>query len=211
VFLPIAERLGMIGELTEALLAKALQEVHNWPRDITLCFNLSAFDLMRPHTMANVQRMVVRSGIEPQRIEFEITETAAMEDLVQVAETIRQLHDLGCRVSLDDFGTGFSSLGHIHRLRLDKIKIDSSFVHDIDRSDTGPSIVRSIVALGAELGMEVIVEGVETGAQRHILEGLGCRLMQGFLFGRPVSAGGVARLIAASNGIDAAADTLMLP
>jgi diguanylate cyclase (GGDEF)-like protein len=211
VFLPIAERLGMIGELTETLLAKALHEARTWPRAVSLCFNLSAFDLMRPNTMANVQRMVLRSGVEPQRIEFEITETAAMEDLVQVAETIRQLHEFGSRVSLDDFGTGFSSLGHIHRLRLDKIKVDSSFVRDIDRSDTGPSIVRSIVALGAELGMEVIVEGVETETQRRILEGLGCRLMQGYLFGRPVPAGSVARLIAESEGIGAAADTLMLP
>jgi diguanylate cyclase (GGDEF)-like protein len=210
VFLPIAERLGMIGELTEALLAKALQEAQSWPRPITICFNLSAFDLMRPNTMANVQRMVLRSGIEPHRIEFEITETAAMEDFVQVAETIAQLHDLGSRVSLDDFGTGFSSLGHIHRLRLDKIKVDSSFVRDIDRSDTGPSIIRSIVALCAELGMEVIVEGVETETQRRILEGLGCRLMQGYLFGRPLCAGGVAELIAEREGIGEAAETLVL-
>jgi diguanylate cyclase (GGDEF)-like protein len=211
VFLPVAERLGMIGDLTETLLAKALQEAQSWPPGITLCFNLSAFDLMRPNTMATVQRMVIRSGIEPQRIEFEITETAAMEDFVLVAEAIRQLHDLGSRVSLDDFGTGFSSLGHIHRLRLDKIKVDSSFVRDIDHSDTGPSIVRSIVALGAELGMEVIVEGVETETQRRILAGLGCRLMQGYLFGKPVSAGCVAALIAASDGIGEAVETLVLP
>jgi diguanylate cyclase (GGDEF)-like protein len=211
VFLPIAERLGMTGELTETLLDKALQAAQSWPRPITLCFNLSAFDLMRPTTMAHVKRMVLRSGIEPHRIEFEITETAALEDFVQVAETIGQLHDLGSRVSLDDFGAGFSSLGHIHRLRLDKIKVDSSFVHDIDRSDTGPSIIRSVVALCAELGMEVIVEGVERETQRRILEGLGCRLMQGYLFGRPVSAGCIAELVAETGEVGEGAKALVLP
>jgi diguanylate cyclase (GGDEF)-like protein len=195
VFLPMAERLGLIGALTETLLGKALLAVQNWPPRVTLCFNLSAFDLMRPATMERVRQMVVDSGIAPSRIEFEITETAAMEDFGQVAVAIGQLHDLGARVSLDDFGTGFSSLGHIHRLNLDKLKMDGSFVRDIDRSTTAPSIIRSILALCADLGMDCVVEGVETEKQRGILEGLGCHLMQGYLFSRPVPAEWVAELV----------------
>jgi diguanylate cyclase (GGDEF)-like protein len=196
VFLPMAERLGLIGELTERLLGKALLAAQNWPPRVALCFNLSAFDLMRPATMERVRQMVMGSGIEPSRIEFEITETAAMEDFGQVAVAIGQLHELGARVSLDDFGTGFSSLGHIHRLSLDKIKMDSSFVRDIDRSATAQGIVRSILGLCADLGMDCVVEGVETETQRRILEALGCHLMQGYLFSRPIPAGRVAALIA---------------
>jgi diguanylate cyclase (GGDEF)-like protein len=199
VFLPMAERLGLIGELTETLLGKALLAAQHWPPGLTLCFNLSAFDLARPATMERVRQMVIGSGIAPSRIEFEITETAAMGDLGQVAEAIERLHALGSRVSLDDFGSGFSSLGHIHRLRLDQIKMDRSFVHDIDRSTTAPSIIRSILALCADLGMDCVVEGVETETQRRILEGLGCRLMQGYLFSRPISAEGVAALVAAQE------------
>jgi diguanylate cyclase (GGDEF)-like protein len=205
VFLPMAERLGLIGALTEALLVKALRAAQHWPTRLNLCFNLSAYDLMRPATMERVRAMVIDSGIAPYRIDFEITETAAMEDFDEVAGAIGRLRDLGARVSLDDFGTGFSSLGHIHRLRLDRLKLDGSFVRDIDRSATAPGIVRSIIALCADLGMECVVEGVETETQRRVLEGLGCRFMQGYLFSRPVPAGRIAALIGEDDRDDGAA------
>ena len=195
IFLPIAERRQLMGKITETLLAKALQVARLWPRHVTLCFNLSACDVMNPATMAAVQRIVLRSGVEPSRVEFEITETAAMEDFAQVVSSIGLLRDLGARIALDDFGAGFSSLGRLLLLKVDKIKIDKSFVSEIGHSRTAPSIIRSVVNLCADLGIDCVVEGVETEFQRAILEGLGCRWMQGYLFSKPISARSLASLL----------------
>jgi diguanylate cyclase (GGDEF)-like protein len=195
IFLPIAERRQLIGQVTETLLAKALKAAKPWPRHVTLCFNLSACDVMSPATMAAVQRIVLASGIEPSRVEFEITETAAMEDFAQVVTSIGQLRDLGARIALDDFGSGFSSLGRLLLLRVDKIKIDKSFVSEIGHSRTAPSIIRSVVNLCEDLGIDCVVEGVETEFQRAILQGLGCRSMQGYLFSKPISASNLAALL----------------
>ena len=186
IFLPIAERRQLIGRVTETLLAKALHAARPWPRHVMLCFNLSACDVMSPVTMAAVQRIVLKSGIEPSRVEFEITETAAMEDFTQVVASIALLRDLGSRIALDDFGSGFSSLGRLLLLKVDKIKIDKSFVNEIGHSRTAPSIIRSVVTLCDDLGIDCVVEGVETEYQRTILQGLGCRWMQGYLFSKPV-------------------------
>ncbi len=196
IFLAIAERRQLIGKVTETLLGKALQAARPWPRHVTLCFNLSACDVMSPATMAAVQRIVLKSGIEPSRVEFEITETAAMEDLTQVVTSIEQLRDLGSRISLDDFGAGFSSLGRLLLLKVDKIKVDKSFVSELGLNRTAPSIIRSVVALCEDLDIDCVVEGVETELQRSILQGLGCRLMQGYLFAKPMSSANLAALLA---------------
>jgi diguanylate cyclase (GGDEF)-like protein len=196
IFLPIAERRQLMGHVTETLLAKALQAAKPWPRHVMLCFNLSACDLMSPVTMAAIQQMVLKSGIEPGRVEFEITETAAMEDFTQVVASIGQLRDLGTRIALDDFGSGFSSLGRLLLLQVDKIKIDKSFVDEIGHSRTAASIIRSVVCLCEDLGIDCVVEGVETEFQRTILQKLGCRWMQGYLFSKPVSPGSLAAFIA---------------
>jgi diguanylate cyclase (GGDEF)-like protein len=196
VFLPLAERRQLMGQVTETLLAKALHVALPWPRHVTLCFNLSACDLMSPATMAAVQRIVLRSGIEPSRVEFEITETAAMEDFAQVVTSIGQLRDLGVRIALDDFGSGFSSLARLLLLKVDKIKIDRSFVSEIGVSPTAPSIIRSVVGLCEDLGIDCVVEGVETEFQRAILQSLGCRWMQGYLFSKPISSSSLAAMLA---------------
>lgn len=186
VFIPIAERCRLIGRVTRILLARALESARDWPEELCVSFNLSAQDLTTPETMAAVRRIVLASGIAPGRIHFEITETAAMQDFAQASETLSMLRQIGARISLDDFGTGFSSLSHVHRLRPDRIKIDRCFVADLEAGAGSRDIVVSIVQLCAALGIDCIVEGVETAAQRSILSGLGCRLMQGYLFGRPM-------------------------
>jgi len=191
-FIVAAERTHWIGRLTQTLLAKALAEAAAWPDNLSIAFNLSAQDITSPDTIAALCRIITQSGVAPERIDLEITETAVMRDFNQASEALAHLRRLGARVSLDDFGTGYSSLSHVHRLQLDKIKIDRSFVTDICASRTSSDVVKTIVGLCRSLDLECIVEGVETEAQKHRLVGLGCRFMQGYLFSRPMPAAAVA-------------------
>lgn len=195
VFIPLAERTQMIGQLTAVLLAKALAAARNWPAEIAVCFNLSAQNLGSPETMAAVRRIVRASGVPPSRIEFEVTETALLLDFDQAAAVINGLRQMGVRVALDDFGTGFSSLGYVHRLHLDKIKIDKSFVSDVVHGRTAPAIIKTIVALCRNLQLECVVEGVETEAQLRTVVMLGCTHVQGYFLSPPVEGAAVTRLI----------------
>jgi diguanylate cyclase (GGDEF)-like protein len=194
-FIKVAERTQMIGPLTEVLLKKALTAAAGWPPSVRVCFNLSANDLIDKDTMAAVRRAVLASGVGPSRIEFEVTETALLQDFELASASIDGLRALGARVSLDDFGAGFASLGYVHRLTLDKIKIDQSFIADVDVSRTSPNIIRSIVDLCRNLDLECVVEGVETESQLRALMALGCQYMQGYLLSRPVPAEQVMRVI----------------
>jgi len=195
VFIPVAEHTQLIGELTIVLLRKALAAAKIWPPKITLCFNLSAQNLGSADTMAAVRRLVQSSGVAPSRIEFEVTETALLEDFDQAAKAIAKLHELGARIALDDFGTGFSSLGYVHRLHLDKIKIDKSFVTDVVHNRTAPAIIKTIVALCQNLQLDCVIEGVETEAQLRAVMALGCHHIQGYYLSRPVNEAALTRLI----------------
>ena len=185
-FIAAAERAGLINNLTEILFRKALDAMISWPKDVGLSFNLSVRDIAATDLIARVKAMVADSGIEPTRIGFEITETALMHDFKQGRDTLLGLKAIGAKVALDDFGTGYSSLNYVHRLPLDKIKIDRSFVREIETSRASRDIVKSIVSLCRDLDITCVVEGVETIEQMLILENLGCSTMQGYLFGRPV-------------------------
>lgn len=197
VFIPIAERAHQIGRLTEILLTKALNTAASWPESLYISFNLSALDLVSRDTMEAVRHIVAASGVAPGRIEFEITETAVMRDFDQASEALARLRQLGTRITLDDFGTGFSSLSHVHRLKPDKIKIDRSFVRDINVNEASRNIIRTIIDMCRNLGLECVVEGVETQAQLSILRSLGCQLIQGYLFGQPMTGSSVGQHIAA--------------
>jgi diguanylate cyclase (GGDEF)-like protein len=198
-FIVAAERTDWIGRLTQTLLAKALAEAATWPDHISISFNLSAQDITSSDTVAAVCRIITQSGVAPKRIDLEITETAVMRDFNQARDALTRLRQLGARISLDDFGTGFSSLSHVHRLQLDKIKIDRSFVADICDSRTSCDVVRTIVGLCQSLDLECIVEGVETESQKQRLVGLGCRFMQGYLFSHPMPAPAVALYLQADT------------
>jgi diguanylate cyclase (GGDEF)-like protein len=196
VFIPAAERMRMIGTLTEALLTKALEAAAKLPPPLRIAFNLSAQDLTTPETIAAVRRLIAASGVSPSRIDLEITETAVMRDFDLAADSLALLRQSGLRITLDDFGTGFSSLSHVHRLKPDKIKIDRSFVADIHTSQMARDIVRTVVDLCNTLGLDCVVEGVETDAQLRVLTALGCRVMQGYLFGRPMPEEAMAAFLA---------------
>ena len=187
VFITAAERLGLINRLTETMLAKALAACRRWPSDLVLSFNLSAHDITSPEATARIIEIVRASGVDPSRISFEITETAAMRDFEQAHKALQNLKRLGARVALDDFGTGYSSLSHVHRLPLDEIKIDRSFIVDIEKDAAARDIVRTVIDLCRNRNLICVVEGAETPGQALILRSLGCRIMQGYLFSRPLT------------------------
>lgn len=205
-FIPLGERTLLIGRMTEILFAKALRVASGLPADIRLHFNLSALDLTSPETMESIRRMIAAGGVEPGRLEFEITETAVMRDLDQASRALAELQRLGAGVALDDFGTGYSNLRQLHRLRPDTLKIDREFVSNVDRDRVSHDLSGAIIDVCRNLHLNAIAEGVETTSQRRILTELGCRYMQGYLFGQPMPAEKLPGFIASGLGLAAALD-----
>lgn len=185
-FIPAAERIGMIRPLTQALLVRALATARTWPDHIRLSFNLSAHDVCAAEGILPLISIIEKSGLPPHRIDFEITETAVTFDFVRAQQSIATLKAMGCGVSLDDFGTGYSSLSHVHRLPLDKIKVDRSFVSDINENPVSHKIIKSLTGLCDDMEIACVVEGVETRAQLDSLRRLGCDFIQGYYFARPM-------------------------
>ena len=187
-FIPVAERTGMISAITQTLLKKALAHALLWPGHIRLSFNLSAHDLSSPENVLDIITEIKASGFNPARLDLEITETAFIRDFSQVRSATETLRTLGCGISLDDFGTGFSSLTHLHALPLTKIKVDRSFVTDLNKNPASYKIVKSLLALSRDMGLDCIVEGVETRDELAILKTLGDLTVQGYLYSKPISA-----------------------
>ncbi len=190
-FIRIAERTELILSITDELLRQALAEVAHWPSQPYLSFNLSAVDISTSARARRLIDIVAASGVVPYRVTFEITETALTRDFAQAHSAITMLKQAGCRVSLDDFGTGYSSLSYVHRLPFDAIKIDRSFVTDVDTNSASKKIVKSVIDLCRNLGLECVVEGLETPAQAAVVKALGARAVQGYLFSLPMSASSV--------------------
>ena len=187
-FIPVAERSGLIRDLTRILLGQALDTMRGWPVERHLSFNLSAHDIAAPESVDGLTALVVASGIDPSRIVFEVTESGLMRDLGDAHRTLASLRALGVRIALDDFGTGYSSLSYLQRLPVDRLKIDRSFVTRLTEDATSLAIVRSILDLCRHLALDCVVEGVETADQMRLLRSVGCRAMQGYLFRRPMPA-----------------------
>jgi diguanylate cyclase (GGDEF)-like protein len=201
-FIPIAEHNGRISLITRKLLGLALDQARSWPNPIYLSFNLSAHDIATPESILRIVAIVEKSGFDPRRINFEITETAVIRDLEQAASALKLLQRLGCGVSLDDFGTGYASLNHVHRLPLSRIKIDGCFVTDVDQRPASAQIIRSMLSLCGELGLGTIVEGVETEQELGLLKSIGVQYVQGFHFSKPLSPEAARELLAAGSGLD---------
>jgi diguanylate cyclase (GGDEF)-like protein len=186
-FIPIAERSGRISDITPLLLVKSLQAVRMWPQHIGLSFNLSMQDLASPEQIARLVHSVKASGVAPERITFEITETAVMRDFVSAQHSLLTLKALGTRIALDDFGTGYSSLSYVHRLPLDKLKMDRSFISNFSDVVSSAAVLKSILEMCRNLSLQCIVEGVETKEQALYLRQIGCLYAQGHYFARPMS------------------------
>ncbi len=184
-FIPMAERTGQICKITQIVLKQALKVSETIPSGMRLSVNLSANDIGSTTAIQQIVALVAAKG-KPCRVDFEITETAAMRDLQQANESLLALLHLGARIALDDFGTGHSSLTHVQKLPLHRIKIDRSFVMEVTSDPASRAIVKTMIDLCRNLGISCVFEGIETEEQLDALVSLGGQVMQGYLFGRPM-------------------------
>lgn len=192
VFIPLAEETGLISEITSFVLERACADASRWPSQIGVSVNLSAKDLADAGVVLKVASILERTGLSPERLEVEMTETSLLDDKSAARTHAEEIRRLGVTIALDDFGTGYSSLSYIHRLPLDKIKIDRSFVLDMVANDRSRQLIKSIVQLSHSLGIAVTVEGVETFEQLRLLAGeVHPDMVQGFLFGSALTATGI--------------------
>ena len=194
IFIPIAEQMGLMDSLGAFVLRRALREAKRWP-DLYVAVNLSPLQVRDRRIVDLVRDALAESGVPPTRLMLEITEGVLIDNPEEMVKRIKELHTLGVRIALDDFGSGYSNLSYLQRFPLDKLKIDRSFVLALGNSANGGVIIQAIVALGRALGLSVLVEGVETEQQRVLLRLAGCDEMQGFLFARPAPAQTIDRLL----------------
>lgn len=188
-FIPIAEESGLIEALGAWVLRQACQQVAHWKsigiHGVRMAVNLSAHQLRSRQLVDTVREAMHAHGVQAGELELEITESAVMKDPQAAIDTLQQLRDLGVHLAIDDFGTGYSSLAYLKLLPVDVLKIDRSFVKDIETDRNDAAICASILALAKSLGLKVVAEGVETAAQRDFLDSHGCDYLQGYFFAKP--------------------------
>lgn len=191
-FIPIAEDSGLIIPIGEWVLNKALKQQKEWHDDgypdLKIAVNISATQLARPGLINAVENALNNSGINPERVDLEITENVVMQNIDHVITTLNEIKNFGINISMDDFGTGYSSLSYLRKLPIDTVKIDRSFVRNIPHDKEDVSIAQAIIAMSKSLGLQIIAEGVENIKQVNFFKQEGCTIVQGFLFSKPVSA-----------------------
>jgi EAL domain-containing protein (putative c-di-GMP-specific phosphodiesterase class I) len=189
--IPLAEKAGLAGEIAEWVLRRACIDRKRWSehRDgtVQMSVNMSAHQIMGPDFVSMVKGILAETDTNPALITIEITEGALISDAHRALVVLLELKNLGLRLALDDFGTGYSSLSYLKRFPIDVVKIDQSFITDLDRDRSSHAIVSKTIELAHLLGLTVVSEGVETGAQRQILAELRSDFCQGFYFGQPMS------------------------
>ncbi len=197
-FIPLAEELGLIVPIGEWVIRAACKAAAEWPLPLSISVNISPLQFRSPNIVAIVTSALKNSGLDPSRLELEVTEGALLLDSEPVMNIFRQLKALGLRFAMDDFGTGYSSLSYLQQFPFDKIKIDQSFVRNLPASPDGIAIVRAVSALGSSLGLSIIAEGVETEEQLASIRQNGCKQVQGYLTGRPLAPDMAEALIASA-------------
>jgi EAL domain-containing protein (putative c-di-GMP-specific phosphodiesterase class I) len=195
VFIPVAEETGLIVPIGQWVLEEACRQVRTWQawrgtdRPLVLSVNLSARQFQHPDLVADIERALRVTGLDPCTLKLEVTESVVMQDAAAATTTLQQLKVLGIQLAIDDFGTGYSSLAYLKRFPVDTLKIDRSFVDGLGSDGQDTAIVQSVVALAKTLQLDVTGEGVETPTQAAHLRALGCDRAQGYLFARPLPAG----------------------
>jgi diguanylate cyclase (GGDEF)-like protein len=187
VFVPVAEEFGLIEDLGQFVLTEACRQGAAWP-DIFISVNVSPIQFMNPNFAETVERTLARTGLDARRLEVEVTEGFVIDNAERATTIIGKLHDMQVTVALDDFGIGYSSIGHLRRFNFDKLKLDSSMVVDILRQPAALRLVQGTIAMADALGLRVTAEGIEDENQVSVLRLAGCSLFQGFLFSEPVEA-----------------------
>jgi len=201
-FIPIAEEMGLIIDIGKWVLRHACIEAVQWPEGVRLAVNLSPIQFRRGDVVRDVKEALEAAGLAPNRLEVEITESVLLQDTPSTHTALNQLRELGVRISLDDFGTGYSSLSYLHSFPLQKVKIDRSFLEGLGSSDRPVTLLHGVARLSAELGMSVVVEGIETEEQLALIvveEGI--EEAQGYLFSPPIPGRQIRKLLAASSTV----------
>jgi diguanylate cyclase (GGDEF)-like protein len=196
VFIPVAEETNLIGDLSQCVMRQAFTEAKSWDPSLSLSVNISPRQLRDPWLAQRILKLLAETGFPPERLEIEITETSLFDNLSLAQSIITSLKNQGVRLSLDDFGTGFSSLAHLRALPFDRIKIDHSFVVAMNDDQESRTIVHAVTKLGENLGILVTAEGIEDQATEDQLRAIGCDNGQGFFYGRPMAASDVRELVA---------------
>jgi EAL domain-containing protein (putative c-di-GMP-specific phosphodiesterase class I) len=187
--IPIAEETGLLGRIGEWVLRSACAEAAGWPGGTRLSVNVSPCQLQEPGFMMTLISALSQSGLEPHRLELEITETVFLNVTPLTRKVLHQIRSLGVRLAIDDFGTGYSSLGYLKKANFDTLKIDRSFIGSASPADPeSTAIIKAVVALAGSLGMTTVAEGVETQEQLSVVRDLGCDRVQGYIFSNPLSA-----------------------
>lgn len=206
-FIPLAEETGMIITIgiwvlrTACAQNKAWQDAGHAP--VTIAVNLSARQFLDPALANTVKRTLQETGLPPQYLELEVTESAAMHNVELTVATLNALHGIGIKLSIDDFGTGYSSLAYLKRFPIDKLKVDQSFVRHLSEDTNDAAITQAVINLGHSLGLRVIAEGVETMEHLDLLRAYGCEEMQGYLFSKPKPAAEITAMLVEKRGLDA--------
>jgi EAL domain-containing protein (putative c-di-GMP-specific phosphodiesterase class I) len=198
-FIPLAEETGLIVQIGEWVLKTACEQSRQW-RDqgipgVRVAVNLSARQFAQKSLLQDVARIIAESGLTPESLELEITESMVMQNAEHATETLQKLKAMGVSLAIDDFGTGYSSLAYLKRFPIDCIKIDRSFIKDIPVDADDMAITKGVIALGHSLRLKVVAEGVETAEQRDFLQANDCDEFQGFLFSKPLAAEEVTALL----------------
>jgi diguanylate cyclase (GGDEF)-like protein/PAS domain S-box-containing protein len=199
-FIPLAEESGLIVEMGEWILREACREAASWQLPLQIAVNLSPAQFMHGDLVGLVHSILLETGLAPGRLELEITEGVLIEDFDRGLALLRRLKALGVRVSMDDFGSGYSSLSYLQAFPFDKIKIDRAFVMNLGRNPQSAAIVRAVIGLGHGLEMSIVAEGVETQEQLGFLADEGCDAVQGYFIGKPAPIGQYAALVGRSGG-----------
>ena len=198
-FIPVAEESGLILPLSEWVLRTACRQARLWQDamayPLRMSINISPRHFLEDDLPRQIDRIIIETGINPRNLELEITESMIMHDIGRSVEIMRDFSKMGGTVAIDDFGTGYSSLAYLKKLPLDRLKIDRSFITDIDSDAKNEGLAKTIITMGHGLGLEVIAEGVETGAQLAKLRELGCDLVQGYYYAKPLPADDLTELL----------------
>jgi len=194
-FIPVAEDTGLIVTLGAWVIREACNQAAGWPGDVKIAINLSPAQFRSEDLVSIVGQALVASGLDPSRLELEITESVLLQPDDPNLMTLHRLRQMGVRISMDDFGTGYSSLSYLRSFPFDKIKIDRSFVQGLSLDGGSVAIIRAVAGLSRSLGITTTAEGVETDEQLHCLLREGCHEVQGYLFSRPVPPEKVSELL----------------
>ena len=201
IFIPIAEEMGVISELTDWVLHTATQECVLWPEQVGVAVNISARDFRGQNVQKMVTSALEKSGLAPERLEIEVTETVLVDELEVASRALSEIAAMGVGIALDDFGTGYSSLGYLHDLPFSKLKIDRTFTADVTSDPRSRKLMHNIARMSKDLEMVVTVEGVETEEQLDVIAGIGLiDQIQGYIFGAPVPQSEIAKLVHSVSG-----------